>query len=138
MEMQRTRMCEGRKQNAGACRLWTRLCLRLWTYTHQAPADATGSSQSLDAGTLPAAGVEPSPRARFVEPPGDAHVEPPGDAHVEPPEVHIESADYSDPTYQDDHQQEDALLMAVGEEEPYRPSPESPSPRQSLSRWSSK
>ncbi|KAJ7920061.1 hypothetical protein B0H13DRAFT_220579 [Mycena leptocephala] len=93
-----------------------------------APADATGSSHSLDAGTLPAAAVEPSPRVRFVEPPGDAH--------VEPPEVHIVSAAYSDRTYQDDHQQEDALLMAVGEEEPYRPSPESPSPRQSRRRSS--
>jgi hypothetical protein len=76
-------------------------------------ADTVASASTLaEVQMLPLADVCPSSRIRFVEPVTDVLHR---DAHVE--------------SLGDGHEHDDrALLLTVGEEEPYRPSPVSPSP----------
>ncbi|KAJ6611609.1 hypothetical protein B0H10DRAFT_353328 [Mycena sp. CBHHK59/15] len=80
-------------------------------------AAVDASASTSDARTPLPAALDPSPRVRFVEP---VAVVPPKDAEVDPP------PDVQSPYH--DNQHNAALLLDVGAEEPYRPSPEIPSP----------
>ncbi|KAJ7131631.1 hypothetical protein C8R43DRAFT_1024184 [Mycena crocata] len=95
------------------------------------PPPAHGPS-SADAQVRPS----PSPRVRFVEPPAEAEKEPeineqecdyPADHDLGLGHNNVQPHSEQEQKYNEESE-EDVLLMEVNAEEPYRPSPESPSP----------